>query len=94
MMSEITQIEKSDIQQAIAETIHVLSLSQQQAVLAFARLLSNATPTQLSLRELAKLSVVERNQILAAYVPMMIEDFEHDPELTEFSVLDGEDWEG
>ncbi len=49
--------------------------------------------SRLSLRELAKLSVVERNQILAAYVPMMVEDFEHDPELTEFSVLDGEDWD-
>jgi hypothetical protein len=49
--------------------------------------------SRLSLRELAKLSVVERNRILAAYVPMMVEDFEHDPELTEFSVLDCEDWD-
>jgi hypothetical protein len=49
--------------------------------------------SRLSLRELAKLPVVERNQILAAYVPMMVEDFEHDPELTEFSVLDGEDFD-
>jgi hypothetical protein len=40
-----------------------------------------------SLRELAKLSVAERNQILAAYVPMMAEDFANMPELTEFSVL-------
>jgi hypothetical protein len=46
-----------------------------------------------SLRELAKLSVAERNQILAAYVPMMAEDFATMPELTEFSMLDDEDWE-
>jgi hypothetical protein len=49
--------------------------------------------SRLSLRELAKLSVMERNQILAAYVPMMGEDFEHDLELTEFAVLDGEDFD-
>lgn len=49
--------------------------------------------SRLSLRELAKLSVVERNQILAAYVSMMGEDFEHDLELTEFAVLDGEDFD-
>jgi adenylate cyclase class IV len=47
--------------------------------------------TALSLRELAKLSVAERNQILAAYVPMMAEDFATMPELTEFSVLDDEE---
>jgi hypothetical protein len=46
-----------------------------------------------SLRELAKLSVAERNQILAAYVPMMAEDFTTMPELTEFSLLDDEDWD-
>jgi hypothetical protein len=46
-----------------------------------------------SLRELAKLSVAERNQILAAYVPMMAEDFATMPELTEFSLLDDEEWE-
>jgi hypothetical protein len=49
--------------------------------------------SRLSLRELAKLSAVERNQILAAYVPMMVEDFEYDPELTEFAVLDGDDFD-
>jgi hypothetical protein len=44
-----------------------------------------------SLRELAKLSVAERNQILAAYIPMMAEDFATMPELTEFSMLDDEE---
>lgn len=47
----------------------------------------------LSLSTIAKLPVKERNQILAAYVPKMAEDFQNDPELTEFSVLDSEDWE-
>ncbi|NJM46689.1 MAG: hypothetical protein HC860_11485 [Alkalinema sp. RU_4_3] len=45
-----------------------------------------------SLRELAKLSLVERHRILAIYVPMMVEDFSNIPELMEFSALD-DDWE-
>ncbi|MGH8000899.1 MAG: DUF2281 domain-containing protein [Brasilonema sp.] len=46
---------------------------------------------QLSLQEIAKLPVEERHKLLAPYVAATAEDFLNDPELTEFSVLDGED---
>jgi hypothetical protein len=81
------------MQQAIVDSIQVLSLAQQQAVLSFVKSLPKGTGTAPSLRELAKLPVAERNQILAAYAPMMAEDFATMPELTEFSMLDDEDWE-
>lgn len=48
---------------------------------------------QLSLQEIAKLPVEERHKLLAPYIAATAEDFLNDPELTEFSVLDGEDWE-
>lgn len=48
---------------------------------------------QLSLQEMAKLPVEERHKLLAPYIAATAEDFFTDPELTEFSVLDGEDWE-
>ncbi|MBW4513229.1 MAG: DUF2281 domain-containing protein [Scytonematopsis contorta HA4267-MV1] len=47
----------------------------------------------LSLKELVKLPIAERHQILAPCMAATSEDFLNDPELTEFSVLDGEDWE-
>ncbi len=57
--------------------------------------ISSITPPkkQLSLQEIAKLPVAERHQILAPFIAPTAEDFLNDPELTEFSVLDGEDWE-
>ena len=48
---------------------------------------------QLSLKEIASLSLVERHKILEPFIAATAEDFLSDPELTEFSVLDGEDWE-
>ncbi len=48
---------------------------------------------QLSLQEIARLPVAERHQLLAPFIAATAEDFLTDPELTEFSVLDGEDWE-
>lgn len=48
---------------------------------------------QLSLQEIARLPVEERHKLLAPYIASTTEDFFKDPELTEFSVLDGEDWE-
>jgi hypothetical protein len=92
LMNDITH-GSSMVQQAIVDSIQALSLAQQQAVLSFAKSLPKGTGTAPSLRELAKLPVAERNQILAAYVPMMAEDFATMPELTEFSMLDDEDWE-
>ncbi len=47
----------------------------------------------MSLQHIAKLPLEERHKLIAPYVAAMAEDFLNDPELTEFSVLDGEDWE-
>ena len=55
---------------------------------------SKTAPTlKLSLREIASLPIAERHKILAPFIPATAEDFMNYPELTEFSVLDGEDWE-
>ena len=55
---------------------------------------STTVPTlKLSLREIASLPIAERHKILAPYMAATAEDFLTYPELTEFSVLDGEDWE-
>ncbi|OYD93602.1 hypothetical protein CDG76_16470 [Nostoc sp. 'Peltigera membranacea cyanobiont' 210A] len=48
---------------------------------------------KLSLQEIASLSLAERHKILEPFMAATGEDFLNDPELTEFSVLDGEDWE-
>ncbi|MEG4985438.1 DUF2281 domain-containing protein [Microcoleus sp. BR0-C5] len=55
---------------------------------------STTAPTlKLSLREIASLPLAERHKILAPFIPATAEDFLTYPELSEFSVLDGEDWE-
>ena len=48
---------------------------------------------KLSLQEIASLSLAERHKILEPFIAATAEDFLNDLELTEFSVLDGEDWE-
>ncbi|MEG4943282.1 DUF2281 domain-containing protein [Microcoleus sp. F4-D5] len=48
---------------------------------------------KLSLRQIASLPIAERHKILAPYMAATAEDFLTYPELTEFSVLDAEDWE-
>nr|WP_250125547.1 UPF0175 family protein [Chroococcidiopsis sp. CCMEE 29] len=48
--------------------------------------------TQLSLEQIAALPVAERHKLLADSIASTAEDFLNEPELTEFSVLDGEDW--
>jgi hypothetical protein len=85
------------LEQTLLETIRSLPLSQQEAVLSFARSLSSSLsplkPLSLSLQQIAKLPIQERDRLLAPYVDAMAEDFQTDPELTEFSELDIEDWE-
>ena len=55
---------------------------------------STTQPTlKLSLREIVSLPIAERHKILAPFIPATAEDFLTYPELTEFSALDGEDWE-
>ena len=48
---------------------------------------------QLSLQEITSLSLAERHKILEPFIADTAADFLNDPELTEFSVLDDEDWE-
>ena len=57
----------------------------------------NSLPTteptlNLLLTEIARLPIAERHKILAPYMAATAEDFLTDPELTEFSVLDGADF--
>lgn len=54
---------------------------------------TTAPSLKLSLREIASLPIAEHPKILAPYMAATAEDFLTYPELTEFSVLDGEDWE-
>jgi hypothetical protein len=46
-----------------------------------------------SFQEIAKLPIAERKKIIAPYLLATAEDFANDPAMTEFSVLDGEDWD-
>lgn len=90
--------ETVNLELTLLETVQSLPPSQQEAVLSFARSLSSHTqqppsPLTLSLQQIAKLPVRNRNQLLAPYVAAMAEDFQANPELTEFSGLDTEDWE-
>ncbi|MEH2088336.1 hypothetical protein [Nostoc sp.] len=48
---------------------------------------------KLSLKETASLSLAERHKILEPFIAATAKDFLNDPKLTEFSVLDGEEWE-
>ena len=85
-----------NLEQTLLETWRSLPQEQQEAVLGFARSLQiNTTkqPLNLSLQQIAKLSIPERHRLLAAYIPEIAQAFLNDPELTEFSILDSEDWE-
>ena len=53
---------------------------------------TTAPSLNLSLREIASLPIAERHKILAAFIPATAEDFLTYPELSEFSVLDGEEY--
>lgn len=50
-------------------------------------------PSILSLQEIVKLTIPERHKLLSPFVIATAKDFINEPELTEFSVLDGENWE-
>lgn len=96
-----------NIEQAILENLRSLSHEKQQEVLDFVEFLVQRTINQtqlvnetvsqpqqrLSLQEIARLPIAERHKILKPFIAATAEDFVNDPELTEFSVLDGEDWE-
>ncbi|MEH1792862.1 hypothetical protein [Nostoc sp.] len=50
-------------------------------------------PKHLSFQQIASLSLAEGHKILEPFIAAIAEYFLNDPELTEFSVLDCEDWE-
>jgi hypothetical protein len=50
-------------------------------------------PNSLPRRQVVALSIAERHLILAGCLPGIVADFENHPELREFSMLDGLDWE-
>ena len=96
-----------NIEQAILENLRSLSHDKQQEVLDFVEFLVQKTVNQnkfvnetlpqpqqrLSLQEIARLPIAERHKILEPFIAATAEDFLTDPELTEFSVLDGKDWD-
>jgi hypothetical protein len=84
-----------DLEVTLLDTIRSLPLDDQQEVLQFAQSLRSKTlpPLTLTLQEIAKLPIADRNRILEPYMEATAEDFCTDPELTEFSILDSEDWE-
>lgn len=49
--------------------------------------------TKMSLQQIAALPLTERHKLLSAAIALTAEDFVNAPELTEFSILDGEDWD-
>lgn len=88
-------LETIELEKDILQNLRQLSPEQQQQVLDFITTLSDNTrkSLKLSLQQIANLPLSERHQYLAQFVPAMTDDFLHDPELTEFNVLDTEDWD-
>jgi hypothetical protein len=99
--------EAANLEETLLATVRSLPQAQQEAVLNFARFLRSCAlreplqptpsempaPLNLSLQQLAKLPLAERHKLLSAYIPATAQDFLTDSELTEFSVLDSENWD-
>ncbi len=88
----------TNIEQIILTNLRQLPPEKQQEVLDFTeflrqKLVIKVTTSKPSLREIAAMPLTERHQHLAQFIPQTAEDFLTNPELTEFSVLDTEDWE-
>ncbi|WP_008313237.1 DUF2281 domain-containing protein [Leptolyngbya sp. PCC 6406] len=83
------------LEQAVLDNLRQLPPEKQQQVLDFAEFLRQknaALPTMPSLQHLASLPLSKRHQLLEPFITDTATDFKTDPELTEFSVLDTEDW--
>ncbi|WP_017304011.1 hypothetical protein [Spirulina subsalsa] len=52
-----------------------------------------STPLEKSPQEILAMPLTERHQYLEQFITAMVEDFTQDSELTEFNVLDAEDWD-
>jgi hypothetical protein len=87
-----------DLERSILENLRQLPSEKQQEVLDFTEFLKQKTVAEsivpgLTLQQIAAMSITERHKILAASIESTAHDFRTDPALTEFSVLDAEDWE-
>ena len=88
----------TSLEQIILTNLRQLPLEKQQEVLEFTKALrqdhiQEPAKSQLSLQEIAKMPLTERHHYLTNIIPKIAEDFLSDPELTEFSILDTEDWD-
>ncbi len=84
----------ASVEQIILKNLRQLPPEKQQEVLDFTEFLrQKLAPSKPSLRQIAAMSLAERHQYLAQFIPQTADDFLTKKELTEFSVLDTEDWE-
>jgi hypothetical protein len=85
----------TNIEQSILQNLRSLPIAKQQQVLKFTERLRETLPIAVkpSLLEIAAMPLAQRNQYIAPFIQKTADDFLSDPELTEFSVLDTEDWE-
>ncbi len=76
---------------------HQLPLEKQQEVLTFVDSLRSESPAKIaeapSLEQIAALPLAERHRLLQPHLSAMTAGFRTEPAVTEFSILDGEDWE-
>jgi len=89
----------ASLEQALLDHLRQLPPEKQQEVLDFAEFLRQkifsppTLSTKPSLQELASMPLSQRHRVLAPFIADTAEDFKTDPALSEFSALDGEDWE-
>jgi hypothetical protein len=88
----------ANLEQSILENLRQIPPEKQQEVLDFAeflqqKLVSVSKAPKQTLRAISTLPLKKRNAILAPSIAATAHDFLINPELTEFSVLDTEDWE-
>jgi hypothetical protein len=88
----------NSLEQQIIRSLRLLPVQKQKAVLEFPLSLhanTQAAPlvTQ-SLSDISKIPLTEQKKVIEPYLSAMAEDFTNDPVMTEFSVLDSEDWDG
>ncbi len=86
------------LEQTLIRKLRQLPPDCQQQILDFVEFLweRKTTPIRtglsLSLQEIAALPVSQRHHLLSSFMAATAEDFANDPSLTEFAILDGDDW--
>jgi hypothetical protein len=82
----------ADLNLMVIERYTPLSIDRQPLTISESLPSDFKIPNALSRRQLVALSIAERHRVLAGCLPGIIADFENHPELREFSMLDGLDW--